>query len=367
MTLRGLDETVNGGSLGGSDGAACEIRLGAREDVAGRKLAGRSAAGGNLVGVSKDAARGCRTVLVAVSCVAAAERLMEVVALVAADHRVRAAFTVVPGPDGTCCHRAGGLLRAHGCVVLPWACARRHEFDLVLTAGPRGLTRLRGKTLSYPAESDLALARESDSGAAIVVGDIDYDRLLASIPFRTGYRRGFGVSRAQKLVVVTESTVDGQASLAARLLAALPPERYRVAAVLAPDLWCTYGDWQVRTWFADCLRAGLLLVSPAEGWRAALVAADLVAGDSGSVMRYGAAIGLPVLEGPLVPERSLSEQVDRAMRDNPSWQDRVTSRPGRAGENLRSVMCRLLGITEPNRPVPCLPVPPAEFIDEPCW
>ena len=44
-------------------------------------------------------------------------------------------------------------------------------------------------------------------------------------------------------------------------------------AVVPADVWSAYGAWQVRTWLADCLRAGLLLLPPGEGWRAALVAA----------------------------------------------------------------------------------------------
>lgn len=303
----------------------------------------------------------CRTVLVAVSCVAAVERLTEVVSLVAADRQVRAVFTVAPGADGSCCRRAGELLRAHGCVVLPWAQVLRREFDLVLADGSLG--PLRGRTLCYPDGSERV--HEPGGKAATVVGDIGYDRLLASIPFRVGYRRGFGMSGARKLVVATCSTVDGAVGLAARLVAALPSERYRVAAVLGADLWCAYGDWQVRTWFADCLRAGLLLVSPTEGWRAALVAADVVVGDAGPVMRYATAVGLPVLEGLPFNERSLPERIDRAIRGNPA--EPVAARPGRAAENLRSVMCRLLGITEPNQAVLCLPVPPAEFVDEPSW
>jgi hypothetical protein len=303
----------------------------------------------------------CRTVLVAVSCVAEVERLMEVVSLVAADRRVRAVFTVAPGADGSCCSRAGELLRARGCVVLPWAGALGREFDLVLADGSLG--RSRGRTLCYPDGSERV--REPGGKAATVVGDIGYDRLLASIPFRDGYRRGFGVSGARKLVVATGSTVDSAVGLAARLVAALPSERYRVAAVLEGAVWCRYGDWQVRTWFADCLRAGLLLVSPAAGWQAALVAADVVVGDSGPAMRYATAVGLPVIEGPPSSGRSLPDQIDRAMSGSPA--DPVTARPGRAAENLRSVMCRLLGITEPNQLVPCLPVPPAVFVDEPSW
>lgn len=369
MTLKWLNGTADGGPVRGDVVGGRVVGRGAvGESVIDRDAADGCAVGGGAVdrsaagrgAVGGSVAEECRTVLVVVSCVAAVERLMEVVSLVAADRRVRAVFTVVPG---ACCLRAGELLRARGCVVLPWARVSRREFDLVLADGSR--EPLRGRTLCYPDGSEWVLVRDSGAEVATIVGDIGYDRFLASIPFRAGYRRGFGVSGARKLVVATGSTVDGAVGLAARLVAALPSERYRVAAVLGADLWCAYGDWQVRAWFADCLRAGLLLVSPEEGWRAALVAADVVVGDAGPVMRYATAVGLPVLEGPPFNERSLPERIERAIRGNPA--EPVTARPGRAAENLRSVMCRLLGITVPNQVVSCLPVPPAEFVDEPSW
>lgn len=57
----------------------------------------------------------------------------------------------------------------------------------------------------------------------------------------------------------------------------------------------SHGRWQVKYWLARAERAGLLLIEPEEGWRAALVAADVVIGDHGSVTTYGAAAGAAIL------------------------------------------------------------------------
>jgi hypothetical protein len=373
-------------------------------------------------------------VLVVVPFVVAGTRLMDVVPLLEADHRVLTVFTVVPAPNGASCHGAEEFLRAHACLVLPWQQAMHHEFDLVLAASPEGLALLHGssvllphgagavrpllrarsggasavpthsldrealmsrgrvvpRVVALPLESDLAVLRESCPEAlpvATVAGDICYDRILASIPFRARYREAFGVGQDQELVVVTstwqpESTLGSQPDLLEQLLRALPRERFRVAAIVHPNVWSVHGGWQVRAWLAECLRAGLLLLPPAEGWRAALVAADLVVGDYGSVTRYGAAIGVPVMTAALPadglraggvpdllrghasslrPGRPLRYQVEAATRADRSWQDGVagliTSRPGRAGEILRSAMYGLLGLPEPARAVPCSPVP----------
>ncbi len=384
--------------------------------------------------------RGCRTVLVVVPFVAAGTRLMDVLPLLEADHRITTVFTVAPARNGTVCHGTEEFLRTRACLVLPWEQATQCEFDLVLAASPDGLTELHGQPLLVPhgagavrpllrsrsagldaapthgldrealmskgrvLPSVLALAHESELAvlrnscpeavpSVVVVGDICYDRLLASIPFRARYREAFGLDRDQKLVVVSstwqpESTLGTQPDLPARLLNTLPPWRYRVAAVVHPNAWSVHGHWQLRAWYADCLRAGLFLVPPDEGWRAALVAADLVIGDYGSVTRYGAAIGLPVMttalpEDAMRPggtvgllcrnaprlraDQPLPEQVRAAMAADRDWQDEVarglTSAPGRAGERLRAAMYKLLGIDEPARAVPCSPVPLPRFVD----
>jgi hypothetical protein len=300
-----------------------------------------------------------RTVLVVVSSVETAVWLMDAVPLLAADRRVTTLFTVAPS-GGIC--RATEFLAARRLPILPWRQAIRREFDLVLTADAHGLAQPWGKTLLYPCGgapvagvtpdvlalahgADLPAWSECSPAAVTVVGDLCYDRLIASIPFRTGYRRVFGVTRAQRLVVV-ESTVDIGHVLD------LPPERYRVATPRP------------------------------ESWRAALVAADVVIGGLGPATRYGAAIGLPVLVSApaedrprldgatelvrlharrLSAERPLRGQIEAVRRRDRGWQDRVadvvTARSGRAGDLLRAAMYELLDLAEPTRPWPCFPVP----------
>jgi hypothetical protein len=336
---------------------------------------------------------------------------MDVLPLLEADHRVVMAFTVAPTCNGVSCHGTEEFLRARACLVLPWEQVIQCDFDLVLAMSADGLAELhglqlvpreegavlmpKGRMLALAHGSGLAVLREACPDAlptAAVVGDVCYDRLLASIPFRARYRQAFGLARDQKLVVVSatwqpEFSLGSQLQLSAKLLEALPSHRYRVAAVVPLDVWSRYGRWQVSTWYADCLRAGLILVPPDEAWRAALIAADLLIGDHGPVTRYGAAIGLPVMTTAFPEDVMLSEgtaavlyrhaprlradqplpgQVRAAMNAERGWQDeiarRFTSEPGRAGERLRTTMYELLGLDEPGRAVPCSPVPLPQLV-----
>lgn len=319
---------------------------------------------------------------------------MDVLPLLEADYRVTTVFTVVPAAGGNGRRGEGEFLRDHACLVLPWEQAVQCDFDLVLAASTDGFSELRGPRLLVPDaappcgldrddlarngsvvalahESELAALRESYPEAmSAVVGDVCYDRLLASIPFRARYRQAFGLDRGQKLVMVSSTwqskpAVDRQLEL----LDALPSPEFRVAALVDPDVWAAASR------------------PPDEGWRATLIAADLLVGNYGTVTRYGAAIGLPVMRtdvprdclrpakaaellrrhAPLLrQERSLVEQVRAAMAADRGWQDEVagqlTSVSGFAGEHLRAVMYGLLGLDEPARAVPCSPVPLPRFV-----
>jgi hypothetical protein len=223
---------------------------------------------------------------------------------------------------------------------------------------------------------------------AVVAGNIAFDRLVASLGLREQYRRAFDVSESQKLVVVTSTWSQRSAfgrypDLFERVLAELPDERYRVVGLLHPQIWSHHGCWQVRAWLADCLHAGLRLVPPEEGWRAALVAADYVIGDYGSVTSFAAGVGAPVLlvgnsAGPFVAgspiallsaraprwrfDRPLTAQLHeaaaaRTTRTTVEIRGLLTSRLGQAGGILRRTMYRLLKLREPARAVPVSPVP----------
>jgi hypothetical protein len=370
----------------------------------------------------------CRTVLVLVPTVTAGHRLLDLIGLLDGDHRVQVVFTVPTTIERY--HGPAEFVRARHGMLLPWEQAAQHRFDLVLSASHREIDRARGKLLlaSHGAgsvgplrrsrkaggatrsvtgldrelltfrgrviPSVLALAHESELGvlrrrcpealpAAAVTGDLCLDRMLASRPLRSHYRHALGVRDDQTLVTVSSTwarqSVFGQRpDLYRRLLDELPADRYRVAAVLHPNVWAVHGRWQVRAWLADCLRDGLIVIPPDEGWQATMIASDHVLGDHGSTTVYAAAAGLPVTLATFPdraarrrsPAHRLSRLVNRidhtrAIRPQlvatPSIADEMaamlTSRPGQAAVNLRTAMYRLLDITEPAAPSATLPFP----------
>lgn len=378
----------------------------------------------------------CRNVLVLVPFVVAGTQLMDFLLLLESDQRIQVVFSVPPAANGALCHGAEEFIRSRGGLVLPWHQAIQHEFDLVLAASPEGTDQVHGKILMLPHgagwvgprpvprsagpdglpthgllarefltrrgrllpralalthDSELAVLSESCREAmpiAVVAGDICYDRLAESLPQREYYRRALGVHGEQKLVTVSsswqpESSLGSNPDLLDRLLTEMNRDEYRVAAILHPNTWNVHSAYQVRTWFADYLEAGLLLLPPEEGWHATVVASDLIIGDYGSVTRYGAAIGVPVMVTP-VPEGCLrpGSSADRLYRHAPhlrpdaqleaqiraasavrgqAWQDalaeQLTSRPGEAGIILRRTMYDLLGLSEPDRKIQIPDVP----------
>jgi len=192
----------------------------------------------------------------------------------------------------------------------------------------------------------------------------------------------------QKLVLVTSTwgpgSLLGQASgILPRLLAELSGDRYRVAVSLHPDAWYWHGPWQIRAWNADCLRSGMTLLPAAEGWRGALVAADLVIGDHGSVTFYAASLGVPVvlaafpdeevasgshvaLLGKTAPRidqgRPLLPQLEHAIAAYrpgryAKIRGQVTSVPGQARQIIRQVIYHHLGLPEPPGVPGTAPVP----------
>ncbi|WP_223208122.1 hypothetical protein, partial [Actinopolyspora erythraea] len=136
---------------------------------------------------------------------------------------------------------------------------------------------------------------------ARVVGDPCFDRLRASLPSRKRYRDAMGVGD-RELVVLT-STWGSRALFARRpelpreLVGALPSETHAVALVLHPNVWDWHGSWQIEHWTRRARDAGLVLVPPDRGWKAALVAADTVVADHGSLGLYAAALGKRLLLG----------------------------------------------------------------------
>ncbi|GAA3851538.1 hypothetical protein [Streptomyces sedi] len=238
--------------------------------------------------------------------------------------------------------------------------------------------------LSHPDQrAQLEESHPASRNRTLLLGDPCFDELRASLPRASAFRRRLGVPDGKRLVVL--SSTWGRASLLGddprlpgRVLARLPFDEYRVAAILHPNVWAAHGSWQIRALLAPALDAGLLLMPTVHAWRAALVAADVVVGDHGSVTLYGAALGKPTLlgafgAGEVVPgtavdllgraaprldgRRDLIAQLELALREQgpehyAEVRDAAFAEPGSAVSRLRSAVYRLLDLAEPPSPPP---------------
>jgi hypothetical protein len=365
-----------------------------------------------------------RTVLVVVRTLTTFAWILELLPELLSDRRVQILFTL--DDDGSA-YRDGAVeaLGKLGARVVPWKQALATPFSLAIAASPNGqLQRLQAPLVLLPHgpgyskrhslptsglppvpavvthegwRTAVVLSHEeqrhqwgSDLGSGVrtvVVGDPCADRLRASMPKREEYRRSLRVGPGKRLVV-TSSTWGSGASLAlhpelpARLLAELPSDEYVSAAILHPNIWIGHGAWQVRLWLRRALEGGLRLIPPEAGWQSALVAADLLIGDHGSVSLYGMALGLPLLfsafesdeivetaplavlaqRAPhLAHERPLRDQVESAGFDRRPERycdvaDRVFAQRGHALENLRTLIYGAIGLEPPGGRPRVLPV-----------
>ncbi|SDK22998.1 hypothetical protein [Streptomyces indicus] len=247
--------------------------------------------------------------------------------------------------------------------------------------------------LSHPEQLDrLHTTCPEAAGTAVLAGDPCFDRILAHRPLRARYRRALGVGTGQRLILLNSTWGTGSLAgdehdllpaLLPRLATELPLDEYRLAAVLHPNIWYGHGPGQVRAWLDRAVRAGLTLIDPVDGWRQALIAADTVIGDHGSVSFYAAALGIPVLlgAGPLdaIDPRSpsaafvreapmldlhapLRPQLD-GLRPPPTGPAHcTTSMPGESAARLRRLFHALMGLPEPAHPATLrrLPLPSYE-------
>ncbi|WP_306366366.1 translation initiation factor IF-2 [Nocardiopsis sp. CC223A] len=243
---------------------------------------------------------------------------------------------------------------------------------------------------SHPEQVErLARTCPPAAGRGVVVGDPAFDRMLAALGRRDRYRELLGVGD-RRLVVLSStwnpgSLLGSQRETVRALLAGLPHDEYRVALVAHPNVWFSRRRGEIEQWFADDIEAGLVLVPPFEGWRAAMIAADLVVGDAGSTTYYAAAIGRPVLlaafdDGDLDPASPLpvfgaatprlhtgpwapppEEQVAKALRASPAGVgDLLIAHPGGSAARLRSLVYGLLELPEPAEPAHYRPLPDPE-------
>ncbi|WP_225882019.1 hypothetical protein [Streptomyces aureocirculatus] len=380
------------------------------------------------VPVGEDAHRwrtfpGERTLVVAARTLTSTIRILEVLpALLRGDTRITVVFAHDPGSafsDGSI-----DLLHDSGCRVIPWEQLSHIEPDLIVSASehidlpaghcpvlvlPHGVgfqkyvpdsraprDRLSGvvpdelieagrawMAVSHPdQERQLVAAHPKSAGRTLLVGDPCLDELLVSEHRRESYRRALEVQDNQRLVMVSStwgptSLIAQNPELPARLLSELPWDTHRVGLILHPNVWSAHGAWHIRTLQAAALDAGLLLMPPVHDWRPALVAADAVIGDHGSVTLYGAALGRPVAlaahGSEAVPgtasadlarftprldaDGGLLAQIDDLVQSHADRRDQYTAvaarafeTPGAALARLRAAVYDLLG----------LPLPPSD-------
>ncbi|MCO1579402.1 hypothetical protein M8C13_26990 [Crossiella sp. SN42] len=369
-----------------------------------------------------------RSVLFVVHTVASANRLLDLVPLFDADLRVALHFTCPE--DSTAPDGVAECFAALGIQPLSWQAALAAKFDLAITANHRGdlhelsapvmiVSHGVGYTKNSPGNrkseignrksayglspeyvlrdgeviaSSLVLSHSEQLdrlardvpqalGVATVAGDPCLDRLRASTLLRRRYRDQLGLRPGQRLIVISSTWNQGSVfgtwpRLYAQLMAELPVDEYRVAGIVHPHVWHGSGPFELRRWLADCVRAGLLLIPPLEGWGPALIAADAVVGDHGAVTAYGAALDRPVLLAAfpepevvpgtsvdllgrtaprLDPTRPLRPQLDRVLEEFLPGQHRavadlVSSHPDQAAARHRALAYHLLGLPEPTTP-----------------
>ncbi|MFI2184543.1 hypothetical protein [Streptomyces sioyaensis] len=296
-----------------------------------------------------------------------ATRLMDVMRLLRPEDGIAVSYTVNPGSvfaDGLADYFDG-----LGARVLSWREATRQRFDLAVacavhpsmrqldaplmvmphgagynrlvtestgdTGAPAGLSRrelMRGgrvlpAAIGVSHEEQIArLARTCPQAVPVahLIGDYCWDRIEQSRPRRDLYRARLGVGQGRRLVVVNStwsehSLLGRHPDLPAKLVTALPADEFAVALVLHPNVWARHSRHRVHQRLARAMDAGLLVLPPEEGWRAALIASDWVVGDHGSTTFYSAALhrvlllaatGLDELD-PASPTAALSRAAPR--------------------------------------------------------
>ncbi|MDT0438344.1 MULTISPECIES: hypothetical protein [Streptomyces] len=364
-----------------------------------------------------------KRVLVVVHTVIAGQRLLDATRLLEGDTRVQMIFTQAPDVFG---NGVNEFLERLGALVLPWNQAVQTHFDLALAAGHGSLHDLQAPVVVLPhgaghnkltpvarhggtavpsgvyglsrqrlvrdgtvvpeaivlahQEELTRLGRECPEALPVaeVVGDPCFDRIMASLPSRALYRESLAVGPRQRLVLVCSTW--GPDSLAGqgwdaleRLVAELPRDDYRVAALLHPHVWNAHGEWQVRGWLSGLARSGLVVISQHGDWEGAIVAADRIVGDHGSVSLYGSMTGAPMLmagradpcvdpSSPMAelmsfaprlrPERAVCAQISRGPTSRHAGRyervaARITSEPGRFARRMRALLYRKLRLRAP--------------------
>jgi hypothetical protein len=364
---------------------------------------------------------GERVVLVVARTPAALNRLLDVLPALSGDPRVEIVFTV--DPHSRFSAGLGERLAAAGARLVDWDDAVRGHFDLALAASdntdlhlldapllllphgvgyqryaphePGAISGLRRSTLvrdkrivpstlvvAHPDQVDTVRAVEPRLVAhTMVAGDPCLDRIAASSRRRDRYRAAFDAGDRELVVLCStwgpHSLFGRHPGLPARVVGELETDRYRVALTLHPNVWTWHGALQLRAWLRPALDAGLILIPPDEGWRAALVAADVVVSDHGSLTCYAAATGVPVVlaedGGPevvpdspidrlrgLLPALRHDEPIGEQLTGRepaPDVADTIFANRGHAVNLLRTAVYRELRLPPPPGPARVHPVP----------
>lgn len=381
-----------------------------------------------------------RYVLVVIRTVTTLNRLLDVWPALFPDPRLSVKFVIDKGSRYA--RDLPAYLRGEDIEVITWREARARRWDLILAAhANQNLRKLRGPLMIIPhgaghcrilpsstgsrhapvgiARGQIAwrkkvipaaigLSHESQMAQvaawcpeavrrAYVIGDPTFDRIVANRLLREEFRALLGVGDRRVAVVSStwgEFSSAGKArELAHRLVAQLPADEWLVILVFHPNVWC--GDstrWElVNSHFVDARDGGALIMKPQNGWQTALLAADVVIGDHGSVSFYGAALGVPfrlsatgleeldpssprVLLSQITPRLDvhgdLLAQIESAIAKhdpvlNKKITDHTLGEQGRSLQLLRAKFYELLRLPPPNKPSRMRPLPKPDYYQGP--
>ncbi len=259
-----------------------------------------------------------------------------------ADPRVDVRFTVDTAQGGSAfSHGLPDHLIDAGARFIPWVDVLARRFDLALAASDKtDLDRLQAPVVLMPhgagyhrraaddptrisglRESALvtdgrvvphtivvAHHHQADTLKAIdprladhtvVAADPCLDRIVAGEVHRYHHRRSFDADDRRMVLLCSTWGVNSlfgtDLRLAERLVTTLPADHHRVVMTLHPNIWRRHGSLRISAWLRRAVDAGLVLLPQDEDWRPALIAADVVVSDHGSLTCYAAAARRPVL------------------------------------------------------------------------
>ncbi|MBB4687061.1 hypothetical protein [Amycolatopsis jiangsuensis] len=343
-------------------------------------------------------------------------RLLDICSLFDDDHRVQVAFTFAERERAVFAAGLEQFLSSLEAVVLPWEQAVRTRFDLAVAASendaldrldcpvllvPHGIghqkyypgsttvsglnpDRLRGEHVRVGLSHANQLGRLEPEVAAraVVIGDPCHDRMLVSAHRVPRFRRALGAGARRHVVLAStwgpQSLLGANPLLPQRFLSELPLDDYQVSLVLHPGVWSAHSPHQVRANLATAIRGGLTVIPPQHGWQAAILAAELVVADCGSMPLYATAAQVPVLLGspvadtvvpgsplanlvaaaPRLDDSPLPAQLDHAIAGGPvaDVAGQAVEYAGKCAEILRPLLYELLDLDAPAWPAVFPPI-----------